>query len=138
MEPQVSVASVARWLGILVVVFVALLVVGGVAVRFHDGPLALVAGSPLDAGEMLPSAGVDWSFIPEIQEIELQLLEPPRSRTVWIVRIAGTRYPFRLTRVKDPESYRKVSARISEKYGLGSGVDPDPQGTWFFKLTARS
>ena len=34
----------------------------------------------------------DWSFATDVQNIEFQLLEPPRSRTVWIVVEDGKAY----------------------------------------------
>ena len=54
-------------------------------VRFKDGPLAIIAGGPLTSGKLVPSEGVDFSFAKDIETIELQLLDPPRSRTTWVV-----------------------------------------------------
>jgi hypothetical protein len=74
-----------RWVGRVLLVLVALaIVVVGVA-RFHDGPLGPVPGGPLEAGELVRDAVVDWRFAADIQEIELQLLDPPRSRTTWVL-----------------------------------------------------
>ena len=74
-----------RWLGISIASLVGLLVVVGVAARFSDGPLAILPGGPLEAGELVSETDIDWSFATDIGEIEFQLVEPPRSRTVWIV-----------------------------------------------------
>jgi hypothetical protein len=63
-----------------------------VSARFHDGPLGIIAGGPLRSGELLPSKGVDWSFADPVREIELQLVDPPRSRTVWVVVREGQLY----------------------------------------------
>ena len=83
---------VARWIGgALILLIVAL---GGVVVaaRFSDGPLGPIAGGPLSEGERVASHGVDWSFVERVPEIELQLVDPPRSRTVWVVAHEGSLY----------------------------------------------
>jgi hypothetical protein len=80
---------VLRWLGVAMVglgLALALLFAGA---RYHDGPLALVPGGPLVAGEWVTEPVADWSFASDAAEIELQLVEPPRSRTVWIVVEGG-------------------------------------------------
>ena len=74
-----------RWLGIAIAVLVGLLVLVGVGARFSDGPLAILPGGPLEAGELVSETDIDWSFATDIREIEFELVEPPRSRTVWIV-----------------------------------------------------
>ncbi|MCS5636402.1 MAG: hypothetical protein NZ990_07780 [Myxococcota bacterium] len=63
-----------------------------VAVRFKDGPLAIIAGGPLTSGNLVASEGVDFSFAKDMDTIELQLLEPPRSRTTWIIFHDGHLY----------------------------------------------
>jgi hypothetical protein len=68
-------------LGLLVLGLVGLLV----GARFADGPLAIVAGGPFRSGELVTGAEPDWSFVRDTVEVELQLVEPPRSRTTWIV-----------------------------------------------------
>lgn len=85
-------STVLRWLGIVLLALVALVAAVLVAARFHDGPLAIVPGGPLESGEMATAQGADWSFVPGVQQIELQLLDPPRSRTVWIVWVDGEIY----------------------------------------------
>jgi hypothetical protein len=74
-----------RWVGrILLAIVAAGVVVAGVA-RCHDGPLGPVPGGPLEAGELVRDAVVDWRFAADVPEIELQLLDPPRSRTTWVL-----------------------------------------------------
>lgn len=77
--------------GLLAVLILALagLVVGA---RFADGPLALVAGGPFRSGELVTGSEPDWSFVREISEVEFQLLDPPRSRTTWILEHEGRAY----------------------------------------------
>ena len=81
--------SVLRVIGILLAslaVGVALALVGA---RFADGPLAIIAGGPFTSGDLVTGAEPDWSFAREIPEVEFQLVEPPRSRTTWILEHEG-------------------------------------------------
>jgi hypothetical protein len=83
---------VLRALGAILVlglVALALLVIGG---RFADGPIAIVAGGPFRSGEPAQGPEPDWSFVRDVREVELQLVEPPRSRTTWIVEHGGKAY----------------------------------------------
>ncbi len=52
---------------------------------FHDGPLALIPGGPLVAGELVGDPVADWGFAKSVEEIELQLDGTSRSRTTWIL-----------------------------------------------------
>jgi len=56
-----------------------------VAARFKDGPIAMIPGGPLEAGELVNDPVTDWSFAADVPEIELQLSYQPSSRTTWIV-----------------------------------------------------
>ena len=62
-----------------------------VAVRFSDGPFGIVAGGPLQSGELIQGEP-DWVFAHDVPTIELQLLSPPRSRTVWMIEHEGKIY----------------------------------------------
>jgi len=62
-------------------VSVVALVIGA---RFGDGPVTIIPGGPLKSGEWFSGAEPDWTFASDIMEMELQLVEPPRSRTTWI------------------------------------------------------
>jgi len=75
-------------LGLLGLALVGLLV----GARFADGPIAIVAGGPFRSGELARGPEPDWSFVRDIREVEFQLLDPPRSRTTWIVEYAGRAY----------------------------------------------
>ncbi|MDH3208106.1 MAG: hypothetical protein OEO79_16010 [Gemmatimonadota bacterium] len=69
----------------LVLVVAAVLVTA----RLHDGPidgaLEIVAAGPFESGEMHTGPEPDWSFLRDYVTVEFQLLEPPRSRTTWIM-----------------------------------------------------
>ena len=77
--------------GLLFVLILALgaLIVGA---RWHDGPVGLIAGGPLAAGDLAIGAEPDWKFTHDIPTVELQLLNPARSRTTWILEIDGHIY----------------------------------------------
>jgi len=59
---------------------------------FADGPSAVFGGGPLVSGELVTGPEPDWSFARDIATIELQLLDPPRSRVVWIAEHEGKIY----------------------------------------------
>ena len=74
-----------KWVGGaagVVVLALAFLVFGA---RFADGPIAIIPGGPLEAGELVSGLEPDWSFARDIPEMELQLVDPPQSRTIWLL-----------------------------------------------------
>lgn len=60
--------------------------------RFADGPNRVFSGGPLVAGELHTGGEPDWSFVSEVSTIELQLLDPPRSRRIWTAEFDGKLY----------------------------------------------
>ena len=74
---------VLRWLGVLLLALMALLVATGIIARFSDGPIGPFPGGELRSGELYQGPEPDWSFARDVQEIEFQLVDPPRSRTIW-------------------------------------------------------
>ncbi|MFK7913044.1 MAG: hypothetical protein AB8B93_03950 [Pseudomonadales bacterium] len=87
-----AIATLFKWLIILVVVLAAVAGIGLFAMRFADGPAAIVAGGPFKSGTLQTGPEPDWSFLTDRQEVEFQLLEPARSRTTWIVEHQGRIY----------------------------------------------
>ena len=71
---------------------VALALLAGVFAvgRFADGPLGPLAGGPLRSGELLPAPAV-WPIDGGAQ-VELQLVEPPHSRTTGALVYEGKLY----------------------------------------------
>ena len=83
---------IVKGLVILVVVLVVLIGALFAGARFHDGPLGVIPGGALEAGELVASPP-DWRFAKDVQEVELQLAYEKTSRTTWIlVRDDGTAY----------------------------------------------
>ena len=81
-----------RWLGIAILALAVALGIVVVGARFSDGPLGPIPGGPLLAGQLVSEEPVDWSFARDAKELELQLVEPPRSRTTWLVVHDGVLY----------------------------------------------
>ena len=66
-------------LGIIATLVVATLIVA----RSNDGPMEVFAGGPFETGEFVGNV-TDWSFVDEHMTIQLQTMDPARSRTMWI------------------------------------------------------
>lgn len=62
--------------------------------RFADGPNRVFSGGPLESGELHTGPEPDWSFVSEVPTIELQLLDPPRSRRIWTAEYDGKLYAW--------------------------------------------
>ncbi len=60
--------------------------------RFADGPKRVFSGGPLKSGELHTGAEPDWSFVSDIPTIEMQLVDPPRSRRIWTAEHDGKLY----------------------------------------------
>ena len=75
-------------LAVLLLCVVAILV----SARYADGPWELIAGGPFSSGERYTGPEPDWSFVRDINTVEFQLLDPPRSRTTWILEHQGRIY----------------------------------------------
>ena len=60
-----------------------------IAARFADGPLAIIAGGPFTTGEVHEGPPPDWAFVKDIETIEMQSLNPARSRTTWVLHYDG-------------------------------------------------
>ena len=60
--------------------------------RFADGPNRVFSGGPLISAEIYSGPEPDWSFVNTIPTIELQLVDPPRSRVIWTAEHEGKLY----------------------------------------------
>ena len=78
--------------GCLLSIPVAAVTTAAVKQRFADGPNRLFSGGPLVAGELHAGPEPDWSFVRDVPTIELQLLDPPRSRRIWTTEHDGRLY----------------------------------------------
>jgi len=158
---------ILKLLGILVgllVVAVGALFIGA---RFHDGPLALIPGGPLVAGELVAGPVTDWSFAAAVPEIELQLAYQDSSRITWILVNGGAAfipaslsYPpgkrwhkaadqngaaiVRLQGKRYPVTLKRVQDPALQEnlektvVGKYQNVPSGEGGVWFFKLEPRT
>ena len=76
----------------LLLIPVAAVLTAAAKQRFADGPNQVFSGGPLEAGELHTGAEPDWSFVSDVPTIELQLLDPPRSRRIWTTEYGGKLY----------------------------------------------
>jgi hypothetical protein len=76
---------------LVAIIVIAAILVGGVtlAARFSDGPMGPFAGGPFTSGDVHAGAEPDWGFVTDVETVELQLLDPDRSRTTWILEHDG-------------------------------------------------
>jgi hypothetical protein len=95
-EPEESkpkiVRNVLAVIGVLVLIPVVALGALMLSSSFSDGPSTVFSGGPLEAGELATGPEPDWGFVRDIPTIELQLLEPPRSRLIWVLEHEGKAY----------------------------------------------
>lgn len=77
---------------VLVLGAAAVVVVVAVVARFSDGPIGPFAGGPFRSGHRIPGVEVDWLPLAGTPEIELQLINPPRSRTTHVVVLDDQAY----------------------------------------------
>lgn len=80
--------------GCLLLIPVTAVLTAAAKQRFTEGADFVFSGGPLVSGELHTGADPDWSFTDDIQTIELQLLDPPRSRRIWIQAHDGRIYVF--------------------------------------------
>lgn len=71
---------------------VGILILVAVVARVSDGPIGPLAGGPFRSGDVVSGAAIDWRLLTNTPEVELQLLDPPRSRTTHIVVLEGQAY----------------------------------------------
>ena len=84
-----KVGVLAGWL--LLIISTAV-VTAAVKQRSEDGPNRVFAGGPLVAGNLYEGHEPDWSFVNNIDTIELQLLNPEESRRIWAASVDGKLY----------------------------------------------
>ncbi len=70
----------AGLLGVLLAVLVTIVIVA----RNSDGPMEIIAGGPFKTGELATNIS-DWQFMDEFMTVEMQTMNPPRSRVMWLV-----------------------------------------------------
>jgi hypothetical protein len=158
---------VLRIIGLLLVAIVVLLALVALGARFHDGPVGLFPGGPLEAGLLEEDPISDWSFAADEETIEFQLLAQERSRTVWILVHEGAAFipcnlgfpPAKSWHERAVEDGRAVLRMRGRRYPVileriedaelaaaledvmrakYSGGPPAGSGYWHFRITSRA
>lgn len=83
---------ILKWLAMVLAVLVGIALVVLFVARQGDGPTAIIAGGPLEAGELHTGPEPDWTFARDLAEMEFQLVDPPVSRTIWLQVVDGNLY----------------------------------------------
>ena len=78
-------------LGILLVPTAAVLTAAA-KMSSADGPNRVFSGGLLVSGELYAGAEPDWGFLEQVPTVELQLLNPPESRRIWVAEVEGKMY----------------------------------------------
>ena len=73
----------------VLIVPISAVVTSAIKQRFEDGPNRVFAGGPLISGPIYEGAEPNWDFVNTIDTVELQLLEPPLSRRIWVASAQG-------------------------------------------------
>jgi hypothetical protein len=81
-----------RWIGRLIALLGLVAIVVFIGGRFSDGPIGFFSGGPLHAGELQTERSVNWGFASDFRTLEMQLVDPPRSRTLWMLVEGGQLY----------------------------------------------
>lgn len=78
------ISKILKWFLILIGTVVVTIVLFFVYMRFHDGPMEIIAGGPFKTGELVQGPEPDWAFIKDRPTIEFQLFDPETSRIIWV------------------------------------------------------
>jgi hypothetical protein len=81
-----------KWIATAILGITAIVGAALFALRFADGPTGIVAGGAFESGERYGGPEPDWTFLKDRGEGEFQLVDPPRSRTTWILEHEGRIY----------------------------------------------
>ena len=77
-----------KFIGWAVATVVILIVLALIGARFTDGPTEILAGGPFTSGSLVTEEP-DWTFLTDRDTVEVQLMEPARSRTTWLAVVDG-------------------------------------------------
>ena len=157
--------QILKWLGTFIVVVALLLAGVFVVARFHDGPLGMVPGGALVAGEIVAAPVGDWKFA-DVKTIEMQLDGESSSRTTWILVNEGRAFIpaslsfppgkrwhkhadangaawLRINGQRYPVTLTRVQDEALRAQLVGAvgkkygGGPPGDGGVWFFEVVSR-
>ena len=76
----------------LLLILTTAIVTAAVKQRSADGPNRVFSGGALVTGKLYSGVEPNWSFINDIDTLELQLLNPEQSRRIWTASVDGKIY----------------------------------------------
>jgi len=79
-------------IGVIILIPLVTIVTLKIDNQSADGPSILFPGGELVSGELHTGPDPDWSFTDEVPTIELQLISPLSSRTIFIMESGGKVY----------------------------------------------
>ena len=83
---------VLQVIGVIILMFLVAIVTLRFANQDADGPSILFPGGELISGELHTGPEPDWTFTDDVSTIELQLVNPLSSRTIFIMESGGKVY----------------------------------------------
>ena len=89
MQIMKRVGVIGLW---ILLVLATAVVTAAIKQRFADGPNRVFSGGELVLGELYQGAEPDWSFVNDVDTLELQLLDPVQSRRIWTASDEGKIY----------------------------------------------
>lgn len=84
--------KIVKVLAGVLLALIAIVAIAFVAARFNDGPLGIIPGGPLVAGEVDSTPVDSWDAERDLESIEMQLDGDSTSRTTWFVVHDGKGY----------------------------------------------
>src|SRR5262245_22737246 len=84
--------TLIRLTGVVMLGAAAAVAAVAVAARLSDGPIGPFAGGPFRSGQPFTGIEVDWQALARNPQVELQLINPPRSRTTHLVVLDNQAY----------------------------------------------
>src|SRR5262245_9543855 len=84
--------TLIRLTGVVMLSAAVALAAVAVAARWSDGPIGPFCGGPFRSGQPFAGIEVDWQALARNPQVELQLVNPPRSRTTHFVVLDNQAY----------------------------------------------
>ena len=84
--------TILQVIGVIILIPLVTIITLRIDNQDADGPSILFPGGELISGELHTGPDPDWSFTDDVPTIELQLLNPLSSRTIFIMESGGKVY----------------------------------------------
>jgi len=156
---------ILRFLALGVAVLAVVIAAMAFAARLSDGPLEVFPGGTFRSGEWVTAPVADWSFVADVDTLQMQLEAGDSSRTVWILVSEGVAYipcslgfpPGKKWHKQAVEDGRAILRHEGHRYAVSLdktddeavigalagvveskyGSAPPSEDTWYFALSSR-